>query len=142
MSTSTSITTTTTTTTYTTTRSTTTTTTTATTITTLTTTITTSTTTTTYMLGMYIVYYIQEEREYEHGGVLRGVHLHHPVHIREVQASGSNVSGEQASTLLPQEVHVDDCAALLLDLPVQRSECDARLHGAEQVVHEAHLYTT
>lgn len=76
---------------------------------------------------------------YAHGRVLRGIHLHHPVHVREVQASGCNVCGEQARAFPSQEVHVDDRPALLLDLPVQGSEWDARLHGTEEIVHEADL---
>ena len=62
-----------------------------------------------------------------------------PVHVRKVQSSGGDICGEHAGALPAQEVHVDDRAALLFDLAVQRRERDARLHGAEQVEHEAHL---
>ena len=74
-------------------------------------------------------------------GVLRAIHLDHPVHGRKIHSSRRNIRAEQYSMLLFNELEVDRCALVLVLLAMQFEQVLIDFERLKGLVCESNLFS-
>lgn len=74
--------------------------------------------------------------------IFRNINLYHPVHLGEVQPSGSNICAEQNPVLFLAEGIEDGHPLLLLLSPLQLIDWASEFEGPHALINEPHLFAS